>query len=196
MVEPHPGSHGGDSTRCWCRFVQNRRPALSRDVQRACPPKGYTSRVLNYTVHAVLGAVAPTLLMQSEPLGPTAACGKLSCGVMCAAASTLLFWSCLGSRLFPQVLAPYAATAASKSAAIALLSLQLACNVLVIACPCALVLAAPAAVLVGTSAGARQGLLIRGGDILEVRLRQKGGGRRAAAGAAADVTFEAGGWVH
>ena len=45
---------------------------------------------------------------------------------------------------------------------------QMACNVLVIACPCALGLAAPTAVLVGTSAGARRGLLIRGGDILEV----------------------------
>jgi Cu2+-exporting ATPase len=94
--------------------------------------------------------------------------GKFTYGVMCAAASTLLFWSCLGTRLFPQVLAPYAATAASKGAATALLSLQMACNVLVIACPCALGLAAPTAVLVGTSAGARRGLLIRGGDILEV----------------------------
>ena len=68
----------------------------------------------------------------------------------------------------PQVLAPYAATASSKAAATALLALQMACNVLVIACPCALGLAAPTAVLVGTSAGARRGLLIRGGDILEV----------------------------
>jgi Cu+-exporting ATPase len=48
-----------------------------------------------------------------------------------------------------------------------LLALQMACNVLVVACPCALGLATPTAVLVGTSLGARKGLLIRGGDVLE-----------------------------
>ena len=47
------------------------------------------------------------------------------------------------------------------------LALQLACNVLVVACPCALGLATPTAVLVGMSAGAREGLLVRGGDVLE-----------------------------
>ncbi|KAL9313181.1 hypothetical protein ACSQ67_018633 [Phaseolus vulgaris] len=37
----------------------------------------------------------------------------------------------------------------------------------VVSCPCALGLATPTAILVGTSLGARKGLLIRGGDVLE-----------------------------
>jgi len=48
-----------------------------------------------------------------------------------------------------------------------LLSLKLAIAVLVIACPCALGLATPTAILVGSGIGAERGLLIRGGDVLE-----------------------------
>lgn len=48
-----------------------------------------------------------------------------------------------------------------------LASLKLAISVLVVACPCALGLATPTAILVGSGIGAKQGLLIRGGDILE-----------------------------
>ena len=48
-----------------------------------------------------------------------------------------------------------------------LLSLKLAIDVLVVACPCALGLATPTAVLVASSAGARRGLLLRGGDVIE-----------------------------
>ena len=51
------------------------------------------------------------------------------------------------------------------------LGLKLAINVLVVACPCALGLATPTAVLVASSLGAKRGLLLRGGDVLE-RLAQ------------------------
>lgn len=46
-------------------------------------------------------------------------------------------------------------------------ALMNAVSVLVIACPCALGLATPLAILSGTTAAGRQGMLIKGGDVLE-----------------------------
>ncbi len=103
--------------------------------------------------------------------------GYFTYGVLAMATFTFLFWVGIGVRLWPDVMVngtlpmihdqSLEPGMIAPGAASVLLGLKLAIAVLVIACPCALGLATPTALLVGTSLGAEQGLLIRGGDILE-----------------------------
>ncbi|BAT78029.1 hypothetical protein VIGAN_02065800 [Vigna angularis var. angularis] len=90
--------------------------------------------------------------------------GPFVYSVMTLSAATFAFWYFFGSQIFPDVLLN---DIAGPEGDPLLLSLKLSVDVLVVSCPCALGLATPTAILVGTSLGARKGLLIRGGDVLE-----------------------------
>ncbi len=74
--------------------------------------------------------------------------GYFAYTVMAIASLTFLFWWVLGEREL-------------------VFSLKNAISVLVIACPCALGLATPSAIMVGTGMGAERGILIKGGASLE-----------------------------
>jgi P-type Cu2+ transporter len=108
--------------------------------------------------------------------------GYFTYGVMAIALLTFLFWNFIGFSHWPDLLSAHSSavmhahaaphfsahSSANFSATNPLLpSLKLAIATLVIACPCALGLATPTALLVGSSIGAERGLLIRGSDILE-----------------------------
>ncbi|XP_025012597.1 copper-transporting ATPase PAA2, chloroplastic isoform X2 [Ricinus communis] len=90
--------------------------------------------------------------------------GPFVYSIMTISAATFAFWYYIGSQVFPDVLLN---DIAGPDGDALLLSLKLSVDVLVVSCPCALGLATPTAILVGTSLGAKQGLLIRGGDVLE-----------------------------
>jgi P-type Cu2+ transporter len=104
--------------------------------------------------------------------------GYFTYGVLAIATLTFCFWYFVGSALWPELgithpMAHHAMGGIHREAMTSvvssplLLSLKLTIAVLVIACPCALGLATPTALLVGSGIGAERGLLIRGGDVLE-----------------------------
>lgn len=82
--------------------------------------------------------------------------GYFTYGVIAIAILTFLFWYLIGSHN-PNLDPPISS----------LTPLKAAIAVMVVACPCALGLATPTAILVGTGIGAESGLLIKGGDVLE-----------------------------
>jgi Cu2+-exporting ATPase len=101
--------------------------------------------------------------------------GRFSIAVLLLALATLLFWWLWGAHLWPQVLAAapsahrhggHQSLGAGAETPFAL-ALQLSIAVLVVACPCALGLATPAAISVGSGRAAREGVLFRGGDVIE-----------------------------
>lgn len=107
--------------------------------------------------------------------------GYFTYGVMTIAMLTFLFWYFVGMPHWSEQILTNGHWAIGSEHAMSmsmstpyapaptplLLSLKLAIAVLVIACPCALGLATPTAILVSSGIGAEQGLLIRGGDVLE-----------------------------
>ncbi|MDJ0510953.1 MAG: heavy metal translocating P-type ATPase [Crocosphaera sp.] len=123
----------------------------------------------NTTLAQIIAAVetAQTRKAPIQQLADTVA-GYFAYGVMGIATLTFFFWFSMGIHLFPQVLTVSNHHDMVMGATYPLLlSLKLAIAVLVVACPCALGLATPTAILVGTGIGSEQGLLIKGGDVLE-----------------------------
>ena len=83
--------------------------------------------------------------------------------VMMLSLATFVIWISLTAPENPVVPQSWLPTGSNPF----LFSFLFAIAVLVIACPCSLGLATPTAVMVGTGNGARHGVLIKGGDVLE-----------------------------
>jgi len=80
--------------------------------------------------------------------------------VIIIATLSALFWYFFGERYFPGKFEPGYALLAFVS-------------VIIIACPCALGIATPAALMVGTAKGAENGILFKGGEHLEIAEKVK-----------------------
>jgi len=130
------------------------------------------TRTASQTTLAQIVALVEQAQIRKAPIQQLAdtVAGYFTYGVLAIALLTFLFWYFAGTKIWPHVLLPMTHTGSHmmvQATSGFILSLKLAIAVLVIACPCALGLATPTAILVGTSIGAERGLLIKGGDILE-----------------------------
>ena len=85
--------------------------------------------------------------------------------VISLAVVTFLAWMIISNWILPEQRLPevFSTPGASKIA----VCLKLCISVVVVACPCALGLSTPTAIMVGTGVGAKNGILIKGGRALE-----------------------------
>ncbi|CEJ47151.1 heavy metal translocating P-type ATPase [Umezakia ovalisporum] len=102
--------------------------------------------------------------------------GYFTYGVLTASMLTFVFWFFFGTHIWSDITISSGMEMMNHSPggmnrvyghSPLMTSLKLAIAVMVVACPCALGLATPTAILVGTAIGAERGLLIKGGDVLE-----------------------------
>ncbi|MEH2311528.1 MAG: heavy metal translocating P-type ATPase [Nostoc sp.] len=129
------------------------------------------------TTLAQIVALVETAQTRKAPVQKLAdtVAGYFTYGVLTASVLTFVFWYFFGTHIWTDVSmsggmemishADHSPLPTPHSPL--LISLKLAIAVMVVACPCALGLATPTAILVGTAMGAERGLLIKGGDVLE-----------------------------
>ncbi|PHM09629.1 heavy metal translocating P-type ATPase [Nostoc sp. 'Peltigera malacea cyanobiont' DB3992] len=139
------------------------------------------SRIGSDTTLAQIVALVEAAQTRKAPVQKLAdtVAGYFTYGVLTASVLTFIFWYFFGTHIWTDItmssgmeMMSHATHEAQHSPlptphSPLLISLKLAIAVMVVACPCALGLATPTAILVGTAMGAERGLLIKGGDVLE-----------------------------
>ncbi|WP_337884525.1 heavy metal translocating P-type ATPase [Fischerella thermalis] len=135
------------------------------------------TRTGNDTTLAQIVALVEAAQIRKAPVQKLAdtVAGYFTYGVLAAAVLTFLFWYFIGTHVWHDVsiwagmnmVHHYYGVPIPTHHSPLLVSLKLAIAVMVVACPCALGLATPTAILVGTAIAAERGLLIKGGDVLE-----------------------------
>jgi Cu2+-exporting ATPase len=133
------------------RFVAPGEAVLGGTVNLGAPLVMRSTRVGADTVLARICRLVERAQHEKPPVQRLAdrVASKFVTVILALAAATLVFWQFFYWGAPPQ--SPWI----------------IAISVLIIACPCALGLATPVAVLVGSAAAARRGVMVKGGEVLE-----------------------------